>query len=201
MPQRTQEATTTARSGLQATVPLYLTDVTVDDAGFITDYRIAFLPPDADPREAKQLLANSLNLDEPHRCHVYDEDDRDLAGHPGTPAPIATPSPPTRRSTGRSTYMHVTDPYGHAYAYDGEEIIIETRLTPEQHDGCYDAVGIPAPPYDPAQAHLSIEPAGGAEAQRCAATCASTRSSITASSPSPTSPTTPPWGTSHGCSS
>lgn len=62
--------------------------------------------------------------------------------------------------------MHVTDPYGHAYAYDGEEIIIETRLTPEQHAGCYDAVGIPAPPYDPAQAHLSIEPAGGAEAQQ-----------------------------------
>jgi len=49
MPQRSHGATTTARSGLQATVPLYLADVTVDDAGFITDYRIAFLPPDADP--------------------------------------------------------------------------------------------------------------------------------------------------------
>jgi hypothetical protein len=92
MPQRSQQATTTARSGLQATVPLYLDDVTVDDAGFITDYRIAFLPPDAEPGEVKRLLANSLNLDEPHRCRVYDKDDRDLAGHPGTPAPTATPS-------------------------------------------------------------------------------------------------------------
>ncbi len=92
MSQRSQGATTNTRSGLQATVPLYLDDVTVDDAGFITDYRIAFLPPDADPGEVKQLLANSLNLDEPHRCRVYDKDDRDLAGHPGTPAPAATPS-------------------------------------------------------------------------------------------------------------
>lgn len=62
--------------------------------------------------------------------------------------------------------MHVTEPYGRAYAYDGEEIIIETRLTPEQHVGCYDAVGIPAPPYDPAQEHFSIEPARGAEAEQ-----------------------------------
>jgi hypothetical protein len=62
--------------------------------------------------------------------------------------------------------MHVTDPYGRAYAYDGEEIIIEARLTAEQHAGCYEAVGIPTPAYDPDQEYVSIEPPDGNYAER-----------------------------------
>jgi hypothetical protein len=62
--------------------------------------------------------------------------------------------------------MHVTDPYGRPYAYDGEEIIIETRLTAEQHAGCYDAVGIPVPLYDPDQQSVSIEPPDPGHAER-----------------------------------
>jgi hypothetical protein len=62
--------------------------------------------------------------------------------------------------------MTVTDPYGRAYAYDGEEITIETPLTREQHEGCYDAVGIPAPRYEPDKKHTSIEPAMPGDAER-----------------------------------
>jgi hypothetical protein len=62
--------------------------------------------------------------------------------------------------------MHVTDPYGRPYAYDGEEIIVETPLTAEQHAGCYEAVGITAPTYEPDQQYVSIEPPDGNYAER-----------------------------------
>jgi hypothetical protein len=62
--------------------------------------------------------------------------------------------------------MRVTDPYGRAYNYDGEEILIEATLSEQQHRGCYEAVGIPAPPYDPDRAGISIEPANGRDAER-----------------------------------
>lgn len=76
---------TVARSGLQATVPLYLDQVTVNADGFITDYRIAFLPDFVDPGDIKAILREAISLDKPEHCEVYDEDDRWLAGHPGTP--------------------------------------------------------------------------------------------------------------------
>jgi hypothetical protein len=66
-------------------VPFYLKDVTVDADGFITDFTVAFLPDDVDPDEIKHVVHDALNLDEPHRCHLYDNEDRYLAGHPGTP--------------------------------------------------------------------------------------------------------------------
>ncbi len=62
--------------------------------------------------------------------------------------------------------MRVTDPYGHAYNYDGEEVLIEASLREEQHRGCYEAVGIPAPPYDPDRGEISIEPANRRGAER-----------------------------------
>jgi len=62
--------------------------------------------------------------------------------------------------------MRVTDPYGQAYNYDGEEILIEATLSEAQHRGCYEAVGIPAPPYDPDRKEFSIEPANGRDAER-----------------------------------
>jgi hypothetical protein len=62
--------------------------------------------------------------------------------------------------------MSVTDPYGRIYAYAGEEIIIENRLTEQQHAGCYEAVGIPVPPYDPDREYVSIEPSSGGDAER-----------------------------------
>ncbi len=77
--------TTSQRAGLQATVPCYLKDVVVDDDGFIIDFAVAFLPDDVDPAEVKRAVQDALNLDEPHRCEVYDGDERYLAGHPGTP--------------------------------------------------------------------------------------------------------------------
>jgi hypothetical protein len=92
---------TTQRTGLQATVPLYLSDVTVDAKGTITNYRIAFLPADADPDEVKRLLANSINLGDPARCRVYDHDDRPLAGHP------ATATPPSRNAH-KSLWAQIT---------------------------------------------------------------------------------------------
>jgi hypothetical protein len=82
---RTRPRYTVARSGLQATVPLYLDQVTVNADGFITNYRIAFLPDFIDPGDIKAILREAINLDEPERCEVYDEDDRYLEGHPGTP--------------------------------------------------------------------------------------------------------------------
>jgi hypothetical protein len=92
---------TTARTGLQATVPLYLDHVAVDPAGNITDYRIAFLPPDADCGETKRVLANSIDLGVSERCRVYDHDDFPLAGHPGTAAPTGT-------QTNKSLWWQIT---------------------------------------------------------------------------------------------
>jgi hypothetical protein len=89
-----QPETTTRRCGLEATVPCYLKNVAVDEHGFITDFAIAFLPDDVDPDEVKRALRAALNLEEPDRCHIYDADDRDLAGHPGTPRPPAPRWPP-----------------------------------------------------------------------------------------------------------
>lgn len=57
----------------------------VDDDGFIIDFAVAFLPDDVDPAEVKRAVQDALNPDEPHRCEVYDADDRYLARHPGTP--------------------------------------------------------------------------------------------------------------------
>jgi hypothetical protein len=76
---------TVARSGLQATVPLYLDQVTVNADGFITGYRIAFLPDFIDAGDIKAILREAISLDQPEHCEVYDEDDRYLEGHPGTP--------------------------------------------------------------------------------------------------------------------
>ena len=85
---------TTARSGLLATVPLYLKDVTVDADGFITDYQIAYLLDFVDPDDIKEIVREAINLDEPERCEVYDRD-RFLEGHPGTPPRRATHDPTT----------------------------------------------------------------------------------------------------------
>ncbi len=83
-----QPETTTRRCGLEATVPCYLREVTVDEHGFITDFAIAFLPDDVNPDEIKGALRDALNLDEPEHCRIYDAEDRYLAGHPGTPLPL-----------------------------------------------------------------------------------------------------------------
>jgi hypothetical protein len=105
VPARKRNQTTTRRSGLQATVPIYLTDVSVDKRGFITNFRVACLPPDVDPEEITQAVTGALNLEEPERTRVYDKQDRPLLGHPGTPsnassktgrgARRAAPRPPT----------------------------------------------------------------------------------------------------------
>lgn len=84
--------TTTRRTGLQATVPLYLTNVTVDEHGFIVEFDIAFVRPEYDSDVIRRAITEAINLDEPEQARVYDEDDRYLAGHPGTP-----PGPPLRR--------------------------------------------------------------------------------------------------------
>lgn len=81
--------TTTRRHGLQATAEIYLKEVSVDEDGFVKDYEIAYLDGEVDPQEIKQATRNALNLDEPERVRLYDENDRYLAGHPGTPRPGA----------------------------------------------------------------------------------------------------------------
>jgi hypothetical protein len=96
-----QPEMTSRRTGLQATVPCYLTDVSVDEHGFITDFAVAYLPEDVDPGEIKRALGDALNLDEPHRCELYDAEDRYLAGHPGTPGQQPPPgrlAPAIRRA-------------------------------------------------------------------------------------------------------
>lgn len=80
-------AFTTRRTGLQATVPLYLSDVEVDPDGFIADFNVAYLPPGVDPEQIKAALRDAVNLDEPERCSIYDDEDRWLLGHPGSPRP------------------------------------------------------------------------------------------------------------------
>lgn len=82
---------TTRRTGLDATVPLYLRDVAVDGDGFITGFQVAYLPVGAEPDEIKAALRNAINLDEPDRCSVYDSEDRWLLGHPGSPRPARRP--------------------------------------------------------------------------------------------------------------
>jgi hypothetical protein len=89
---------TSRRTGLQATVPCYLTDVSVDEDGFITDFAVAYLPDDADPGEIKRALRDALNLDEPDRCELYDAEDHYLAGHPGTPSQQPSPRTPGRHA-------------------------------------------------------------------------------------------------------
>jgi hypothetical protein len=85
------DGTTTCRTGLEATAQIYLKDVSVDEHGFLSDYAIAYLPPWADRDEIKRALADAINTDMPERIHVYDEDDRSLADHPGTPTTAISP--------------------------------------------------------------------------------------------------------------
>lgn len=80
-------ATTTCRTGLEATAEIYLKNVTVDEHGLVRAYEIAFLPPDVDPEYIRDVLKDALNLDQPERVRIYDDHERDLEGHPGTPSP------------------------------------------------------------------------------------------------------------------
>jgi hypothetical protein len=82
---RTLPEQTARRVGLQATAEIYLKDVSVDPAGFVVEYTIAFLPPGVDADEITQITRDAINVDEPERIRLYDEQDRYLAGHPGTP--------------------------------------------------------------------------------------------------------------------
>jgi hypothetical protein len=60
--------------------------------------------------------------------------------------------------------MHVTDPFGPTYAYQGETVTIEASLTAEQHQDCFAAAGIPAPDHDLTSTVIEIEPPGPREA-------------------------------------
>jgi hypothetical protein len=85
MSDQNEPATTTCRTGLNATAEIYLKNVTVDEHGLVRAYEIAYLAPDVDPDYVRDALKDALNLDQPERVRVYDEEDRYLAGHPGTP--------------------------------------------------------------------------------------------------------------------
>jgi hypothetical protein len=62
--------------------------------------------------------------------------------------------------------MNVTDPYGRTYTYAGEEILIIVALSETQHQGCYEAAGIPVPDYVPGQEYVTVEPATPGDADR-----------------------------------
>jgi hypothetical protein len=175
MRKSSQPRTTTQRSGLQATVPFYLTEVSVDEDGFITDFEVAYLPDDADPEEIKRALRDALNLDEPPRCEVYDADDRYLAGHPGTPtapgivarlrrAPVrALPAPPPRQE--RNQPMIPSD-LDDRYRYDGESIEVDRPLNAAQYVSCFAALGWGSdhPAYDASKASYELAPDSPSEA-------------------------------------
>jgi hypothetical protein len=90
---RPQPETTIRRVGLQATAEIYLKNVAVYADGFVLDYEIAFLPDDVDPAEIRRVTRDAINFDQPERIRVYDDQDRYLARHPGTP----DTTPPARR--------------------------------------------------------------------------------------------------------
>lgn len=72
-----------------ATVELYLSEVTVDEFGFLTDFRLGHTEDHVLSGEVlAEIVRPSINLDEPARIRVYDDGDspgRYLPGHPGTP--------------------------------------------------------------------------------------------------------------------
>lgn len=59
---------------LEATVPCYLSDVVVDEDGYIISYRVAF-GDSYDQTSKDSPLGDALNLDDPTEARVYCPDD------------------------------------------------------------------------------------------------------------------------------
>jgi hypothetical protein len=62
--------------------------------------------------------------------------------------------------------VHVTDPYGHGYHYDAEQITILSPLTNTQRATCHEMVGLPLPPRTTSIRELTLVPGDAEQAER-----------------------------------